>query len=501
MIDAPARICYTNPMKRTVTGLLLLVSCFFLFASTPEEWEQGTKTCTAILDQIREHHPDPPEEMELVHASLHGLLARLDPHSYFLDPDSFRSIFEDQRGNYFGIGTKIRRIDGRLTVIAPMEGTPAFHLGILPGDVITAIDDHPTLDMTLDEAMKRLRGREGTKVTITVSRQGNPLELTFHINRIEIPLTTLTHSMLEPGDPRTGYIGLRTFGRTTPDEFHQAVESLVNRGGIKRLVIDLRWNTGGSLAAAIELADFFLQPGRPIVTIRGRSIERGFSARKPLSWPDLKLAVLINRYSASASEILAAALQEHGKAKVVGMRSWGKGLVETVFNLPGNRGMALTTARYYTPRGRCLQRRYGDSHNPYGYQVPENYDSDTAIPGGVMPDIKVEDRRQSRVVRELIARGAFFHFSRVLLDAGVNVSRDLKAAEVPLTRFKSFLSTRHPDSVIPVSAETEIRREILRALMTSAFSESAGFRIFLIDDPVNGAALKYLQSPLAIKEP
>ncbi|MBN1197222.1 MAG: S41 family peptidase, partial [Candidatus Aminicenantes bacterium] len=301
-------------MKRTVIGLLLLVFCFSLLSSDQGEWEKGIHTCTAILDQIRAYYPEPADETELVHASLHGLLARLDPHSYFLDADSFRSMFEDQAGNYFGIGTRIRRIEGRLTVIAPIEGTPAFHLGILPGDVIASIDGRPTRDMTLDEAMKYLRGRKGTRVTITVDRPGNPDMLTFQINRTEIPLATLTHALVEPNDQRTGYIGLRTFGRTTADEFRKAVDSLVLRQGVHRLVIDLRWNTGGSLAAAIELSDFFLDPGRPIVTLRGRSLERGFTSREHPLWPKIELAVLINRYSASASEILAAALQEHGRA-------------------------------------------------------------------------------------------------------------------------------------------------------------------------------------------
>lgn len=488
-------------MKRTVIGLLLPVFCFSLLSSDQGEWEKGIHTCTAILDQIRTYYPDPADETELVHASLHGLLARLDPHSYFLDADSFRSMFEDQAGNYFGIGTRIRRIDGRLTVIAPIEGTPAFHLGILPGDVITSIDGRPTRNMRLDEAMNYLRGEKGTRVTITVDRPGNPDQLTFQINRTEIPLATLTHALVQPNDPRTGYIGLRTFGRTTADEFRKAADSLVLKQGVRRLVIDLRWNTGGSLAAAIELSDFFLEPGRPIVTLRGRSLERGFTSRERPLWPETELAILINRHSASASEILAAALQEHGRAVVVGRRSWGKGLVETVFNLPGNRGVALTTARYYTPQGRCLQREYGEALNPYGYRIPKDYDTNTAIPGGVIPDLIVEDARQSKAVRDLISKGGFFHFSRHLLSSGFAVSQDLEVGEDLLRRFRAFVKQRDWQTMIQKSEEPEVRREILRALLTSSISESAGYRVFLLHDPVNQAALRYLNTSSQSEEP
>jgi len=488
-------------MKRTVTGLLLLVSCFLLFSSTAEEWELGIHTCTAILDQIREHHPAPPDETELVHASLEGLLSRLDPHSYFLDPDAYRSMFEDHRGNYFGIGTRIRHIDGRLTVISPIEGSPAFQLGILPGDIITAIDGMPTRDMSVDEAMKHLRGRAGTRVTISVERRGEASPLTFDIQRASIPLSSLTHVMTEPENPKTGYIGLRTFGGGTPSEFRQALESLVDREGIKRLIIDLRWNTGGSLAAAIELSDFFLPPGRPIVTLRGRAMERGFTSRDKALWPNMRIVVLINRFSASASEILAAALQEHGRATVAGSRSWGKGLVETVFNLPGSRGIALTTARYYTPRGRCLQRNYGGADNPYGYRIPADYNTNRSIAGGVIPDIPVEDARYSLAVRDLINRGAFFRFSRHLLDAGFRVTRDTEADDTLLHKFQEFLDQQKIETSRSPQVDVEIRREIGRALQTSAFSESAGFRIFLIHDPVNRVAVHHLAEATPIKEP
>ncbi|MDY0297127.1 MAG: S41 family peptidase [Acidobacteriota bacterium] len=487
-------------MKRTVTGLLLLL-CLCLFSGEKEGWEQGIRTCTAILDQIREHHPETPDETELVQASLHGMLARLDPHSYYLDPAAFRSMFEDQRGNYFGIGTRIRRIENRLTVIAPIEGTPAFQLGILPGDVIVSIDGDPTRDMSLDEAMKRLRGQEGTQVSIVVERQGIPQPLTFRIARAKIPLSTLTHTLVEPADPLTGYIGLRTFGRNTASEFRKALEALITRHDIRRLVIDLRWNTGGSLAAAIEMADFFLQPGRPIVTLRGKSVERGFTSRERPLWPELQLAVLINRSSASASEILAAALQDHGRAVIVGSRSWGKGLVETVFNLPGNRGIALTTARYHTPRGRCLQRNYGGALNPFGYRIPDDYDTNHAIAGGVIPDRLVAETRPSRTVSELVFRGAFFLFSRHLMEAGVTVTQDMIISEELLHRFQAFAGKLGLKISIRESEKAEIRREILRALLTSAFSESTGYKVFLAHDPVNRAALEYLAPSLSLKEP
>ena len=488
-------------MRRRVSGLILLVFFLSLNASEPGEWQNGVDTCNAILDLIQERHPDPPPEKELVYASIRGILSRLDPHSYFLDPASFRSMFEDQHGNYFGIGTRIRSIDGRLTVIAPMEGTPAHRQGILPGDVISTIDGHPTREMSIDQAMKALRGSRGSTVTIIVEREGERHPLTFRMRRAEIPLATLTYSLLQPDAPEIGYIGLRTFGQTSPQEVRDALEALLEKGKLRGLVLDLRWNTGGSLAAAIELADMFLPPGRPIITLKGRSMERGFTSRKKQAWPDLKLVVLINRGSASSSEILAAALQEHERARILGSRSWGKGLVETVFTLPGKSAIALTTARYYTPRGRCLQREYGGADNLFGIRIPEDYDTNRQIPGGVIPDQLIADPRLSPTVANLISRGAFFQFSRRLLDKGLVVSNTMRIDSPLIAEFQSFLDEKN----IPVTdseiARKEIQREILRALLTMAISETAGYRIFLSHDPVNTAALAFLKSTARPKEP
>ncbi|MCP5104443.1 MAG: S41 family peptidase, partial [bacterium] len=426
----------------------------------------------------------------------------LDPHSYFLDPVSLRSMNEDQKGNYYGIGTRITKYEEKFTVIAPMKDTPAYKMGILAGDVIIAIDGKDTKDMTLDEAMSKLRGAKDTYVAIEVMRAGIDTPIPFRIQRQEIPLESISYAIVHPGDRRIGYISIRTFGGTTAKEFGDKLEELSRDDKISALIIDLRGNAGGSLYAAIDIADFFLPSGTVIVSIKGRQMKQNFIARKDAQYENLPVAVLINRGSASASEIVASALQDHKKAVIVGTRSWGKGLVQTVHKLPLSSSLALTTAKYYTPTDKCIQRDYSKRDDYLSVLYYRGYDKDNSIKGGVIPDIYVKGDVYPRLLVKLISGGLFFQFSRELIDNGSEIDENFQVDDTVIKKFKKFLKTNKVeyDAAGFKKHMKNIRYEIERDVLSNKFSAEKGLEVFLKSDPITGKAVEQLTLKLAKKK-
>lgn len=315
------------------------------------------KRYTSLIETARARYGGDVTYKDLVFASIQGMLRGLDPHTNFLSPDAFSSMREKQQASFYGLGILVGMRGGRVTVIAPIDGTPASRLGIRAGDIIHRVEGEPTEKLSLDEVVSRLKGPKDTQVNITILRAGfdEPLELT--VTRAEIPQTTVRYAyMLEPG---TGYISISDFNRATGDEVARAIEKL--RGeGMERLLVDLRNNGGGLLDQAVAVADQFLPAGATIVETRGRVRDsvQGFAADGQRSPVDVPVVVLVNGGTASAAEILSGAIQDHDVGLVVGTPTWGKGLVQTVYNLSYGAGLALTTARYYTPSGRLIQRDY-----------------------------------------------------------------------------------------------------------------------------------------------
>jgi len=231
-------------------------------------WQQQLRKFSEIYTAIKMVYPKDVEDQSLIFASISGLLRSLDPHSYFMDPVAVRSMYEDQQGNYFGIGIRITKYEDRLTVIAPLPGTPAYEMGILAGDVVVEIEGKDTRNLSLDEAMRYLRGAKDTSVSIKIHRDGIAEPIPFTIKRTEIPLNSVSYALPLLKHPEIGYISIRTFGNTTEKEFRDSLEKLVGQGHIKGLIIDLRGNAGGALNAALALSELFLDKGRLIVSIR-----------------------------------------------------------------------------------------------------------------------------------------------------------------------------------------------------------------------------------------
>jgi carboxyl-terminal processing protease len=345
--------------------------------ATSEEIDESIKTLSQVLSVVEDRYLEEVPNQKLVYSAIRGMLRTLDPHTNFLDRTSYRDMREEQRGAFYGLGIVInkRGKNKPLTVISPIEGTPAARLGIRAGDVISHVLDKAadvdldTLGLDIHEAVKYLRGPKGSEVTITVDRAGFDERLEFTIIRDKVPTNSITNAYLIR--PETGYIKVVNFTQTTDDELGQAIERLRD-AGMERLVLDLRRNPGGLLDQAVKVADMFLGDGKMIVYTRGRvrGADQEYHASESEDGEEYALVVLVDQGSASASEIVAGALQDHDRALIVGETTFGKGLVQSVFKLSRKTGLALTTAKYYTPSGRLIQRDYS-SLEKYYFQLDE----------------------------------------------------------------------------------------------------------------------------------
>jgi carboxyl-terminal processing protease len=360
---------------------------------------------------------------------------------------------------------------GKITVIAPMEGTPAFKLGIRAGDIITHIEDEELKEeISTDEVVRKLRGPKGTQVSITIRRAGIDEPIRMTITRAEIPTRAVPYAFMIT--PETGYIFLRDFTHTSSRELTAAMDSL-EKQGMKRLMLDIRGNPGGVLDQAVDISDIFLGKGDKVVYTRGRTSSSAQDFFAPGEGPhfDKPLVVLVNRGSASASEIVAGAIQDHDRGLIVGQRTWGKGLVQSVYTLPYGAGLALTTARYYTPSGRWIQRDYSDL---LAYVNPEDPDAGGAeksadetkktgqpfytdagrivyAAGGITPDVLVKNNFDSKLVTQLLARNMFFNFAVQWLPKHKDVPQDLQVTPALRQEFFKFVE----DSKFSTAAELE----------------------------------------------
>ncbi len=308
---------------------------------------------TEVLRQIEANYVEPREPQKLISAAIDGMVNSLDPHSSFLTKDAYSELMLETKGSFTGIGIEITIKDGILTVVSPIEGTPAYEAGIEAGDKIIRIEDETTKKMTMFEAVKKIRGTKGTEVNLTIARKGEKEPLEFSIVRDVIPLISVRSHRLTP---EIGYVRISTFQSKTTKDLAAALEALESKKDLRGLILDLRNNPGGLLTQAEKVADLFLDSGI-IVSTKGRigSQDRETEATKGEKSRNYPIIVLVNGGSASASEIVAGALQDNKRALVLGTRTFGKGSVQTILPLGEGNALRLTTARYYTPSGRSIQ--------------------------------------------------------------------------------------------------------------------------------------------------
>ena len=308
---------------------------------------ENLKIFTEVLSYVEANYVEEVEPEQVIHGAIRGMLRSLDPHSSFMPPEMFGEMQVETEGRFGGLGIEITIRDDVLTVVSPIEGTPAFRAGIQAGDKIVLVEGESTKDMTLIEAVKKLRGPEGTEVTIGILRAGFTEPKDFTIVRAVIKIQSVRWTKL-PED--VGYIKVRSFQKTTVNEVKEALQDLESQG-ISALVLDLRNNPGGLLDQAIAVSEVFLEDGKLIVYTKGRLTNqnmKGFSKGSDI-WDNQPLAILINGGSASASEIVAGALKDWDRATLIGTQSFGKGSVQTIIPLSDGSGLRLTTAKYYTP--------------------------------------------------------------------------------------------------------------------------------------------------------
>ncbi len=309
------------------------------------------KVFTQVLELVEENYVEKVNDKDLIYGAISGMLQTLDPHTAFLTPDAYKELKVETKGSFGGIGIEITMKQGILTVVAPIEDTPAYKAGIKAGDQIVKINGKSTEGMTLFDAVKLMRGEPGTEVTISIMREGFKEPKDFTIKRAIIPIRSVKAKIIEE---KYGYVRISSFRERTSSELDKALRDM--EGKIKGFILDLRNNPGGPLEQAVEVSDEFISKG-VIVTIKGRDgrDEKSYSATSFERIKGVPMVVLVNGGSASASEIVAGALQDHKRAVILGMQTFGKGTVQTIYPLEDGSALKLTTAKYYTPCGRSIQ--------------------------------------------------------------------------------------------------------------------------------------------------
>jgi carboxyl-terminal processing protease len=325
--------------------------------AVPDNMYEDLKVFTDVLGLIQKDYVEETKPKDLVYGAIKGMLETLDPHSAFMPPNMYKEMQEETKGRFEGLGIEITVKDGILTVVSPIEETPAYRAGIMAGDQIIKIDGESTKNFTLMDSVRRLRGPRGSKVTITIMREGFTKPRDFTLVRDVIPVRSVRHELFEKN---YGYIRISQFQEKTDSEFDKAAKALEeeSKGTLRGLVLDLRNNPGGLLDQAVKIADHFIDSGI-IVSIEGRrdEVKQKFPAHGEGTLTRYPLVVLVNGGSASGSEIVAGAIQDHHRGIIVGTQTFGKGSVQTIIPLKDGSGLRLTTARYYTPNGRSIQAK------------------------------------------------------------------------------------------------------------------------------------------------
>jgi len=441
--------------------------------SSQERLPERYRAFTTAVRLVETSFVDKTTSERTVYSAITGMLQTLDPHSSFLDPRTYAQMQERQGGRYFGLGITIQVIDGDVTAVSLFEGSPAYKKGVRRGDVIAKVDGDNAKGWTSEQAAKRMRGPKGTLVHLSLRRRGYDQLIELDVPRDEINMPTIPAAFMVDGT--TGYIQLRDFAQQTDNDLTAALKSLKDRG-MKRLVLDLRGNPGGPLDQAIKVSSKFLQPGQMVVSTRGRvpNSDQDYRSTDKSDYGTLPLVVLANRNSASASEIVSGALQDHDRAIIVGETTFGKALVQSVYRISEGAGLALTTARYYTPSGRLIQRPWDGTFDEYlNYGLKDQSADREHAPaqlrytdsgrkvysgGGIEPDHRlegpIEGFNPGRFGRLLYARQAFAGYAQKFSAEGDTriaatghdrkfVARDFVVDDAMAADFKTFLAAEH----------------------------------------------------------
>ncbi len=480
--------------------------------------QQTVKNFSHVLAIVQQEYAEPVDtDKAIYNGAIPGMLRVLDPHSNFFDPRQYSLLKEEQHGRYFGVGMIVAPRDTRTVVVSPFFGSPAFKAGIRPGDVILKVDGKSCDGLSTSQVADLLKGQKGTEVHISLSREGwdGPIEVA--VIRDEIPRPGVEfYTMVRPG---VGYIKISSFNETTGRELAEALHEL-DAKHLSGIVLDLRGNPGGLLNEAVTVSDAFLDKNQLVVSYRGRSMpERRFFAVRGNGGLNVPVVVLINGQSASASEIVAGALQDHDRALVVGETSFGKGLVQTQFPLSDNTALLLTTFRYFTPTGRLIQRDYKNvslydyHYNPHPPNRPESKQTDGGRQvlggGGITPDVTFPEPKLNTFQQLLLNRSVLFpfangvgDFTRFYLGERPNITGDFEVDDAVMHQFRLFLeksSIRYTEPEIQQNLSW-LKWTIRREVFTSLFGLTDGYKVDIEQDPQVLKAIELLPQAKALYE-
>jgi len=466
-----------------------------------------------VYAMVEQNYAEPVNaDKAIYNGAIPGMLHVLDPHSNFFDPKSYSLLREDQRGKYYGVGMTVGPRNNKVIVIAPFAGTPAYRAGIRPGDIIIAVDGKATDNMSTSDVADLLKGPKGTTVHITVLREGNDKPIDFAVIRDEIPRYSVDlHFLIRPG---IGYMHVSGFNETTEHEVSDALDQM---GDLKGLILDLRQNPGGLLSEGVGVADKFLKKGQLIVSHHGRSSpEKRYVASHGNGGKEYPLVVLVNRGTASAAEIVSGAIQDHDRGLIVGETTFGKGLVQTVYPLSENTGLALTTAKYYTPSGRLIQRDYSNVSlydyyfNREGAEEPGANNKDVKLTdsgrmvyggGGITPDVKIPPIKSNHFQDTLLQHYAFFNFAKRYVTTH-HPTEKFETDDATLQDFRKFLD----EEKIPyneadfVENNDWLRSSIKSEIFIDAFGQERGLQVRAETDPEVTKALDLLPQAKALAD-
>ncbi len=482
-------------------------------ATSDGPMEQSFKSFTKVYDVVEQNFADQVKPDKAIYkGAIPGMLRTLDPHSTFFDPRDYHALREDQQGHYFGVGMTVQPLNGKTIVLAPFAGSPAYKAGLRPGDIIIEVNDKKTDNMTTTEVADLLKGPKGTKVQVVVSREGSDKPVVFNIVRDEIPRFSVPDAFwVRPG---IAYIDVTQFNENTSKEMEDKLKKLGEKD-IKGLVLDLRQNPGGLLNEGVEVAGHFLKRNELVVSHRGRAQpNKNYTAHTDNGGKEYPVVVLVNRYSASAAEIVAGALQDHDRAWILGENTFGKGLVQTVFPLSDNTGLALTTAHYYTPSGRLIQRDYSNiSFLDYYYhnnleqknmQDVKMTDSGRTVygGGGITPDEKYTPAKYNKFQVEVLRKYALFNFSAKFFGSrpDTKLPKGWEPDENTVNDFHQFLLKNNVEFTEADFTENHdwIKQQLKREMYITAFSFEESQRVKIEQDPAVQKAIEAMPKAKAL---
>jgi len=493
-------------MSYKKSKFLIIIVCLLLFVvilgnfvlnrGFSSQDDDSLKLYTDVLRIVEKNYVDDVQVKDLVFNSISGMLRKLDPHSNFLDEEDTKRMKEEQRGSFFGIGIQFNIIEDKITVITPIEGTPAFKAGLRAGDRIVVINGEDAIGISERDVLRKLKGPRGSSVTIGVEREGVEGLLEFTLIRDKIPTVSVPYSFMINED--VGYIRITRFSQTTANEMETALLGLEQKG-MEGLILDLRNNFGGLLDQAVRVSDMFIEGGKEIVSTRGRNkgSNKTFYSTNQFTHPLYPLVVLVNSVTASGAEILAGAIQDHDRGLIAGERTFGKGLVQNIEPLPMGCSLILTTQKYYTPSGRCIQKPYEEYTKIQrdGEETEDNNDGKEIFytelkrkvygGGGITPDVVIERVKYGDAFKTLFMNDLFTRFGMHYAAFHKDLPPDFEITDEMMDEFQAYIDEKNVDVNIKELGKDyeEAKLWVKRVILTSLWGSEKSAEFWAKNDP------------------